>query len=52
MLPRSPSYKALLSSCRAKGKAAKSYAVYETCADQVDAELCRTRSLRCDGGAK
>ncbi len=45
-------YTALLEDCRAKGKAAKSYAVYETCADLVDAELCRTRSVRCAGGAK
>lgn len=44
-------YKALLVACREKGKAAKSYAVYEACADQVDADLCRTSSLRC-GGAK
>lgn len=45
-------YKRLLDDCRAKGKAANSYAVYETCADAVDAELCRTRSVRCAGGAK
>ena len=44
-------YKLLLQACRAKGKDAGSYAVYETCADEVDAELCRTRALRC-GGAK
>ncbi len=45
-------YKLLLDDCRAKGKAAKSYATYETCADAVDAELCRARSVRCAGGAK
>ncbi len=45
-------YTALLEDCRKQGKAAKSYAVYETCADAVDAELCRVRSTRCAGGAK
>lgn len=45
-------YKALLGDCRKKGKAANSLAVYETCADEIDHDLCRRRSLRCDGGAK
>jgi hypothetical protein len=45
-------YKALLVDCRARGKAARDYAVYEACADAVDAMLCAQRSLRCtDGGA-
>lgn len=45
-------YKLLLADCRAKGRAARSLAVYETCADELDADLCRRRALRCtDGGA-
>jgi hypothetical protein len=44
-------YKALLIDCREQGKAAKSYAVYERCADEVDRMLCRQSSVRCaDGG--
>ncbi len=42
-------YKGLLDDCRARGKAAKSYAVYEACADAVDAELCRARGSQCGG---
>jgi len=46
-------YELLLADCRAKGKTAQNYAVYETCADAVDAELCRAHGLLCkDGGAK
>ncbi len=45
-------YKALLAPCRAKAIAAKDPVVFETCADAVDAELCRTKSLRCAGGVK
>lgn len=45
-------YELLLAKCRAKGKAAKDYAVYETCADEVDAELCRTNGLLCKDGGK
>lgn len=46
-------YKLLLADCRAKGKAARDYAVYAACADALDAELCRTRGAQCaDGGAK
>lgn len=45
-------YKALLAECRERGRAARSMAVYDACADQLDAELCRTSALRCtDGGA-
>ncbi len=43
-------YEALLEKCRLKGKAEKSYAVYETCADTVDAELCKSYRLRCPFG--
>lgn len=46
-------YERELDACKEKGKAAKSYAVYETCAAEVDARLCRERGLRCpDGGAR
>ncbi len=45
-------YKALTDDCVKKGKAAKDFAVYEACADAVDAELCRTKSMRCPGGVK
>ena len=41
-------YKLLLADCRKKGRAAKSYDVYETCADALDADLCRRKALRCD----
>jgi hypothetical protein len=44
-------YKLLLDACRAKGRDAGALAVYEACADEVDAEMCRTKAQRC-GGAK
>lgn len=43
-------YKGLMADCRARGREAGSYAVYEVCADAIDADLCRRKSLRCDGG--
>lgn len=44
-------YEALLDDCRKQGKAAKSYQVYEQCADAVDRHLCRESGVRCtDGG--
>jgi hypothetical protein len=42
-------YEQLLDQCRAKGKDAGSYAVYSTCADEVDAHLCKEQGLRCPG---
>lgn len=45
-------YELLLADCRAKGKASKSYDVYEDCKDDVNAELCRTAGLRCKDGGK
>jgi len=45
-------YKLLLADCRKKGREADSYAVYEACANGIDADLCRRKSLRCnDAGA-
>jgi Flp pilus assembly protein TadD len=45
-------YKRLMAACRAQGRDAGSYAVYAECADAIDADLCRRKSLRCtDGGA-
>lgn len=41
-------YKLALTKCREKGKAAGSYAVYEACADAVDADLCHNSALRCE----
>ena len=43
-------YEAILEKCRLKGKAEKSYTVYEACADEVDRELCRLHHLRCPLG--
>lgn len=44
-------YEALLYDCRARGKTAGSYAVYEACAAAVDRGLCAERGLLCkDGG--
>ncbi len=44
-------YKVLLADCRERGKEAKSYAVYERCADEVDRMLCAQSAIRClDGG--
>lgn len=51
-------YKVLLQPCRERARMAReagadpldAYAIYEACADQVDAELCRTSSVRCEGG--
>jgi hypothetical protein len=40
-------YEALLDDCRRQGRAAGSYAVYETCADAVDSHLCAQHRLRC-----
>jgi len=45
-------YKLLLSDCRKKAVDAGNIAVFDKCADELDAELCRTRALRCLGGAK
>lgn len=45
-------YKALLADCRKAAVDAGSIAVFDRCADEVDVELCRTRALRCEGGAK
>lgn len=45
-------YEALLTDCRAQGKSAGSYDVYEACAKAVDQKLCAQNGLRCaDGGA-
>lgn len=45
-------YEVLLTDCRKRGKAAKSYDVYEACADAVDRQLCIESRVRCvDGGA-
>lgn len=45
-------YKLLLADCRKKGREAGSFAVYEVCANDIDADLCRRKSLRCtDAGA-
>lgn len=45
-------YERELDHCRAQGKAAGSYAVYEACAKTVDRRLCIERGVRCvDGGA-
>jgi hypothetical protein len=42
-------YKTLLSRCR---KLAKTYEVYDACADAVDANFCQHHGLRCvDAGA-
>ena len=44
---------ALLADCRKQGKAAKSYDVYETCADEVHSKFCREKGVLCeDGGAR
>jgi hypothetical protein len=40
-------YEGLLDDCRKQGRAAGSYAVYETCADAVDSHLCAEHRLRC-----
>jgi hypothetical protein len=40
-------YTALLDDCRRQGRAAGSYAVYETCANAVDDHLCAQHRLRC-----
>jgi len=46
-------YEALLQVCRDHGKEAKSYEVYEACAQDVDHTLCVQTGARCvDGGAK
>ena len=45
-------YRGLLDECRARGRDAGSYAVYDACADAVDRLFCRESALRCtDGGA-
>lgn len=45
-------YKTLLARCRQLAKAAKSYEVYDACADAVDANFCQYHGLRCvDAGA-
>lgn len=45
-------YERELDHCKAQGKAAGSYAVYEACANAVDRLLCIQRGVRCaDGGA-
>jgi hypothetical protein len=46
-------YEAMLTDCRAQGKRANSYDVYEACAERVDMQLCETSRLRCkDGGVQ
>lgn len=46
-------YEVLLTDCRKRGKEAKSYEVYEACADALDHQLCVESRVRCvDGGAK
>lgn len=44
-------YTKLLDDCKAKGKDAGSYAVYDACADEVDRMICRASGAQCvDGG--
>lgn len=45
-------YTALLDDCKAKGKDAGSYAVYEACADALDRHLCVESGVRCADGGK
>lgn len=46
-------YTALLDTCKEKARAAKDYAVFERCADDVDRMLCTASPLYCpDGGAR
>lgn len=40
-------YGLMLDACRAKGKDAGSYAVYEACADAIDSEICHHQQVRC-----
>ena len=40
-------YERLLDECKEKGKDAGSYAVYERCADKVDAVLCTHNRVLC-----
>lgn len=45
-------YERLLDGCRVQGRAAKSYDVYERCADEVDRRLCLSTGVRCLGGGR
>lgn len=45
-------YEALLAPCRERGKAARDYAVYEACADEVDSHLCEQHGVMCQDGGR
>lgn len=45
-------YERLLDDCKKKGREARSYDVYEKCADGVDADLCKHNRALCKDGAK
>lgn len=44
-------YKLAVRECRKRAVAAKDIAVFDACADDVDARFCLERGFRCDGGA-
>jgi hypothetical protein len=45
-------YKLAVRECRKKAVAAKDIAVFDTCADDVDARFCASYGYACDGGAR